>query len=199
MANTHPPRCRGQSFSHATSSVINPLRPADEIEVLPVLITVGPQSPPRVVPGSPRRRRRQALDSRCGGGCSDQAGEEHREGSCSRLAGHRTPTRHLPLGRDRHTSDPRDPGQRLGTGKPHIGQRSLDLKTTGDPRLEGTRFHHSPDTVGQLDSNDVGEETGPEQHLLERRTQVTQTPVPEKGIIEHTRQPIRETRQCPHR
>src|SRR5438876_10507002 len=48
VAYTHPPRCRGQSFSHAPGSVINPLRPGDEVEVLPVLVKVGPQSSPGV-------------------------------------------------------------------------------------------------------------------------------------------------------
>jgi len=41
VAYTHPPQCRGQSFSHASSSVINPLRPGDDVEVLPVLVRSG--------------------------------------------------------------------------------------------------------------------------------------------------------------
>ena len=59
VAYTHPPQCRGQSFSHAPGSVINPLGPADEVEVLPVLVKVGPQSSPGMVPSRPRRRGRQ--------------------------------------------------------------------------------------------------------------------------------------------
>src|SRR6266702_2376791 len=50
VACTHPPQCRGEPFSHASSSVINPLRTGDDVEVLPVLVKVGPQSPPGVVP-----------------------------------------------------------------------------------------------------------------------------------------------------
>jgi hypothetical protein len=40
----------------------------------------------------------------------------------------------------------------------------------------------------QLDSDDVGQVSGPKEHPLERRTQVTQTPVREERVIEHTRQ-----------
>ena len=190
MANTHPPRCRGQSFSHATSSVINPLRPADEIEVLPVLIKVGPQSSPRMVPSRPRRRGHQIEDSRWGGCRTDQASEEGREGGRSRFGGQRTAARHLRLGRDRHTVNPRRHGQRFRTWETHASQRSLDLQTAGDPSLEGTRFHHCPKTARQLDSDDIGKVSGAEEHPLERRTQITQTPVREERVIEHTRQRI---------
>ncbi len=75
VAYTQPPRCRGQSFSHAAGSVINPLGPADEVEVLPVLIKVGPQSSPGMVPSRPRRRERQIGDRRWGGCRSDQASD----------------------------------------------------------------------------------------------------------------------------
>jgi len=177
MANTHPPRCRGQSFSHATSSVINPLRPADEIEVLPVLIKVGPQSSPRMVPSRPRRRGHQIEDSRWGGCRTDQASEEGREGGRSRFGGQRTAARHLRLGRDRHTVNPRRHGQRFRTWETHASQRSLDLQTAADPRLEGTRFYHCPETARQFDPDDLGKESGAEEHPLERRTQITQTPV----------------------
>jgi hypothetical protein len=42
VANAHAPRCRGESFPDTSSSVINPLRPGDHVEVMPVLIKVGP-------------------------------------------------------------------------------------------------------------------------------------------------------------
>src|SRR5205814_1093078 len=81
VAYTRPPRCRGQSFSHAPGNVINPPGPAGEVEVLPVLIQVGPQSPPGMVPSRPRRRGRQIGDRRWGGCRSDQASEEGRDGA----------------------------------------------------------------------------------------------------------------------
>jgi len=177
VAYTHPPWCRGQSFSHAPGSVINPLGPGDEVKVLPVLIKVGPQSPPGMVPSRPRRRGRQIGDRRWGGCRSDQASEEGREGGRSRFGGQGTATRHLHLGRDRHTVNPRRHGQRFRTWETHASQRSLDLQTADDPSLEGTRFHHCPVTARQLDSDDVGKVSGAEEHPLDRRTQVTQTPV----------------------
>jgi hypothetical protein len=86
--------------------------------------------------------------------------------------------------------NPRRHGQRFRTWETHASQRSLDLQTAGDPRLEGTRLHHRPQTVRQLDPDDVGKVSGAEEHPLDRRTQVTQTPVREERIIEHTRQRI---------
>jgi hypothetical protein len=68
----------------------------------------------------------------------------------------------------------------------HASQRSLDLQTAGDPRLERTRFHHCPETARQLDPDDLRKESGAEDHPLDRRTQVTQTPVREEPVIEHT-------------
>ena len=97
---------------------------------------------------------------------------------------------HVRLGRDRHTVNPRRHGQRFRTWETHASQRSLDLQTAGDPGLEGTRFHHCPETARQLDSDDVGKVSGAEEHPLEWRTQVTQTPVREDCVIEHTWQRI---------
>jgi hypothetical protein len=45
-------------------------------------------------------------------------------------------------------------------------------------------------TAGQLDSDDVGRVSGPEEHAVERHPQVTQTPVREEFVIEHTWQRI---------
>ena len=70
---------------------------------------------------------------------------------------------------------PRRHGQWFRTWETYAGQRSLDLQTGGDPGLEGTRFHHCPETARQLDPDDLGKESGAEEHPLERRTQVTQT------------------------
>ena len=190
VAYTQPPRCRDQSFSHAPGSVINPFGPADEVEVLPVLIKVGPQSSPGMVPSRPRRRGRQIGDRRWGGCRSDKASEEGREGGRSRFGGQRTATRHLRLGRDRHTVNPRCHSQRFRTWETHASQRSLDLQTAGEPRLEGTRLHHCPETARQLDPDDLGKESGAEDHPLDRRTQVTQTPVRQERVIEHTWQRI---------
>src|SRR3954469_226279 len=53
VADTHRAPCRDQPVSHPTSSMIHPLGSADEIEVLPVLIQIGPQALPRVVPRRP--------------------------------------------------------------------------------------------------------------------------------------------------
>jgi len=64
------------------------------------------------------------------------------------------------------------------------------LQTAGDPRLEGTCFHHCPETARQLDPDDVGQEPEAEEHPLERRSQVPQTPVREERVIEHTWQSI---------
>jgi hypothetical protein len=86
--------------------------------------------------------------------------------------------------------NPRRHGQRFRTWETHASQHSLDLQTAGDPRLEGTRFHHCPETAGQLDSDDVGQESGPEEHAVEPHAQVTQTPVREECVIEHTWQRI---------
>ena len=72
----------------------------------------------------------------------------------------------------------------------HRGQYSLDLQTVGDPRLEGTRFHHRPQTARQLDPDDLGKESGAEEHPPERCAQVTQAPVRQKRVIEHTWQRI---------
>jgi len=82
------------------------------------------------------------------------------------LGGQRTATRHFRLGRDCHTVHPRRHGQWFRTWETYAGQRSLDLQTAGDPRLEGTRFHHCPETAGQLDSDDVGQVSGPEEHAV---------------------------------
>lgn len=75
------------------------------------------------------------------------------------------------------TVNPRRRGQRFRTWEADASQRRLDLQTARDPRLEGTRFHHCPQTARQLDSDNVGKESGAEEHPLDRRTQVTQTPV----------------------
>ena len=81
---------------------------------------------------------------------------------------------------------------------PHGPAPSLDLQAAGDPRLEGTRFHHRPQTAGQLDSDDVGQVSGPEEHPLDRRTQVTHTPTRQERVIEHTWQRIAfETHSMP--
>jgi len=109
-----------------------------------VLIKVGPQSSPGMVPSRPRRRGRQIGDRRWGGCRSDQASEEGREGGRSRFGGQRTATRHLGLGRDRHTVNPRRHGQRLRTWETHAGQRSLDLQAAGYPRLEGDALSPQP-------------------------------------------------------
>jgi hypothetical protein len=85
---------------------------------------------------------------------------------------------------------PRRPGERFRTWETHAGQRRLDLQTAGDPRLDGTRFHHRPQTARQLDPDDIGEVSRAEEHPLERRTQVTQTPVRQERVIEHTWQRI---------
>jgi hypothetical protein len=190
VAYTQPPRCRGQSFSHAPGSVINPPGPADEVEVLPVLIKAGPQSSPGMIPSRPRRRGHQARDRRWGGRRTDQASEEGREGGRSCFGGQKTATRHLRLGRDRHIVHPRRHGQRFRTWETRASQRSLDLQTAGYPRLEGTRLHHCPQTARQLDPDDLGQESRPEEHPLEPPTQVTQTPVREERVIEHTWQRI---------
>ena len=132
------------------------------------------------------------LGTAAGGGCrSDQPSEEGREGRRSRSGGQRTATRHLRLGRDRHPVNPRRRGQRFRAREAHASQRSLDPQTAGDPRLEGTRLHHCPETARQLDPDDVGKESGAEEHPLERRTQVPQTPVREERVVEHTRQRMR--------
>lgn len=75
-------------------------------------------------------------------------------------------------------------------GDAQASQSSLDLQTTGDPRLEGTRFHDCPETARQLDPDDLGKNSGAEEHSLERRTQVVQTPVRYERLIEHTWQRI---------
>jgi hypothetical protein len=155
-----------------------------------VLIEVGPQPSPGMVPSRPRRRGRQIRDRRCGGCRTDQASEEGGEGGRSRFGGQGAATGHLGLGRDRHTVNPRRHGERFGTWETHASQRSLDLQTAGDPRPEGTRFHHCPESARQLDPGDLGEEPGAEEHPLERRTQVTQAPVRQECVIEHTWQRI---------
>jgi len=151
-----------------------------------VLIKVGPQSSPGMVSSRPRWRGHQIGDSRWGGCRTDQASEEGREGSCSCFGRQRTAARHFRLGRDRHAVNPRRHGQRFRTWEARAGQRSLDLQAAGDPRLEGTRFHHCPQTARQLDPDDLGKESGAEEHAVQRRTQVTQTPVREEPVIEHT-------------
>ena len=141
-----------------------------------------------MVPSRPRWRGHQIGDSRWGGCRTDQASEEGREGSCSCFGRQRTATRHFGLGRDRHPVHPRRPGQRFRTRETRAGQRGLDLKTAGDPRLERTRLHHCPQTARQLDPDDLGKEPGAEQHTVWRRAQVTQAPVREEPVVEHTRQ-----------
>ena len=72
----------------------------------------------------------------------------------------------------------------------HPSQRSLDLQTAGDPRLEGTRFHHCPQTARQLDPDHLGKESGAEEHPVAGLTQMTQTPVRQERVIKHTWQRI---------
>ena len=51
-------------------------------------------------------------------------------------------------------------------------------------------FARLPETARQLGPDDLGKESGAEEHPLERRTQVTQTPVRKERVIEHTWQRI---------
>jgi lincosamide nucleotidyltransferase A/C/D/E len=76
--------------------------------------------------------------------------------------------------------------ERLGTWETQAGQFGLYPQTARDSRLEGTSLDHHVQTARQLDSDDLGEVSRAEEHALERRIQVTQTPVREERIIEHT-------------
>jgi hypothetical protein len=64
----------------------------------------------------------------------------------------------------------------------------LYAQTASDSRLEGTSLDHHVQTAQQLDSDYLGNVPGAEEHPFERRIHVTQTPVREERIIEHTEQ-----------
>ena len=64
----------------------------------------------------------------------------------------------------------------------------LNAQTAHDSRLEGTSLDHHVQTAQQLNSDDLRNVPGAEEHALERHIQVTQTPVRKELIVEHTKQ-----------
>jgi hypothetical protein len=74
----------------------------------------------------------------------------------------------------------------LRTWETGAGQLGLYAQTASNSRLEGPSLDHHVQTARQLDSDDLGQVPGAEEHVFDRRIHVTQTPVPEERIIEHT-------------
>lgn len=186
MADTRSPGSGGESFPDPSSSVIDPLGSRDQVQVMTVLIEVRPQAPPGVVPSAPRRRGREVGDTRWGGCSPDEASEEGRERRRSSVGRQRLATGHRRLGRDREPANPCRGRQRLRAGKPRASQRRLDAHTASDARLEPASLHHHVQTAGQLDPDNLGDVPGAEEHAFERRTKVSQTPVREDRIVQHT-------------
>ena len=124
-----------------------------------------------------------------GGGCGlDETSEECREWSRPFLGRQRAATRHPRLGRDRQIANPCRHCQRSRTWEPRAGQIGLNAQTAHDSRLEETSLDHHVQTAQQLDSDDLRNVPGAEEHALERHIQVTQTPVRKELIVEHTKQ-----------
>jgi hypothetical protein len=76
----------------------------------------------------------------------------------------------------------------LRTWETGTGQLGLYAQTTSDSRLEGPSLDHHVQTAQQLDPDDLGKVPGAEEHVFGRRIQVTQTPVREGRIVQHTEQ-----------
>jgi hypothetical protein len=76
----------------------------------------------------------------------------------------------------------------LRAGIPRSGQLGLDAHTARDARLEPTSLDHHVKTAGQLDPDNLGDVPGAEEHVVDRRIKVLQTPVREDRIVQHTPQ-----------
>ena len=126
MADPQAPRCAGESSSHPTRSVFEPLGSGCLVEVVPVLVKVGPESSSEVVPPRPRRRGRQIRDARVVGCRLDQACQESREPSHAVLGAERLASGHRHFCGDRQVANPGRRCQRPRARETCVGQLGLD-------------------------------------------------------------------------